>query len=351
MADWRIFTGSRTQHDGITRLPDPPPWRQFDGAPLLPRPTGGSGNQHAAKSYRANNAALQQVNAALYLRRPLLVTGRPGIGKSTLAYAVAHELRLGPVLHWPITSRVTLRDGLYQYDPLSRLYAAGQTGRSDPAVPEPAMPGPQDDIGGYIRLGPLGTALLPYKRPRVLLIDEIDKSDIDLPNDLLTVFEKGSYEIIELAQRSSRMARVMTADSTTERTEIRDGTVTCHAFPLVIMTSNGERQFPPAFLRRCVSVDLKQPESSEELEEIVSGHLGSVINTGGRLPEQATMLVEHFFQRRDRGLLANDQLLNAVYLCHHAMLNNRPQDVIALADQVMSYLGAENGPDEPQATA
>jgi MoxR-like ATPase len=336
MTDWHIYMGSRTPHDGIDRLPEPPPWRRFGGTPTLAVPEMDSANLHAAMSYHPSADAISHINAALYLRRPLLVTGNPGTGKSTLAHAVAHELKLGPVLHWPITSRVTLRDGLYQYDPLTRLYAASkERGESK-----------NDDIGDYIRLGPLGTALLPYERPRVLLIDEIDKSDIDLPNDLLTIFEKGSYEIIELARRAERTAQVMIADSTTDRAEIRDGTVTCHAFPLVIMTSNREREFPPAFLRRCVSVELKQPANAAELGRIVGAHLGGEIGANGGLPEQATQLIDHFLSRRNSGLLANDQLLNAIYLCHHAMLEGRPQDVLELADQVMPYLNTETGADD-----
>ncbi|MDT3395354.1 MoxR family ATPase [Streptomyces sp. B1866] len=352
-ADWLIYNGGRVQHDGIDHLPDPPPWRRFDGGPLQDRPPGGSGNEHAAASYRPHPDAVRHVNAALYLRRPLLVTGPPGTGKSTLAYAVAHELKLGPVLHWPITSRTTLQDGLYQYDPLTRLYAQGRPGGgADGPGPGPDS-GPEDDIGRYIRLGPLGTALLPYERPRVLLIDEIDKSDIDLPGDLLTVFEKGSYDIVELARREAGGATVMTADSTTGRAEIADGTVTCHAFPLVIMTSNGEREFPPAFLRRCVSLKLRQPAGLPELTAIVAQHLGGVLGlpddgdaADAELPEQARQLVERFYRRRDSGLLANDQLLNAVYLCHHAVLSDRPQDAYQLADQVMPFLSAETEHEE-----
>ena len=96
-------------------------------------------------SYRPEPALLNPVNAALYLRRPLLVTGRPGVGKSTLAYAVAYELGLGPVLRWPITSSSSLKDGLYHYDAIGRLH--------DVNLKEPQI---QKDIGRYLRLGPLG---------------------------------------------------------------------------------------------------------------------------------------------------------------------------------------------------
>ncbi|MEV5825860.1 MoxR family ATPase [Spirillospora sp. NPDC052242] len=314
MPDWLLYTGSREPHDGIDRLPDPPPWRAFDGGPVVPIPDGGSGNAHQATTYRPSDDAVQQVNAALYLRRPLLVTGPPGTGKSTLAYAVAHELGLGPVLHWPITSRTTLRDGLYQYDALTRLYAASR------------LPS-DDDIGRYIRLGPLGTALLPYGRPRVLLVDEIDKSDIDLPNDLLTIFEKGEYEIPELARRADPSAEVMTADGPS--VTIARGTVRCRAFPFVVMTSNGEREFPPAFLRRCVTVELRQPAGEAELAAIVREHLGP-------LADRSDDLVRRFLERSSAGTLATDQLLNAVYLCRHADAEDRRE----LADRIMPYLTA-----------
>jgi MoxR-like ATPase len=329
VSSWHIYTGSGQPHEGIARLPEPPPWRDFTGAPALAAPGGDSGNTHDAQSYLPTREAIEQVNAALYLRRPLLVTGAPGTGKSTLAYAVAHELQLGPVLHWPITSRVTLHDGLYQYDPLTRLYAASK---------QESEAGAYEDIGRFIRLGPLGTALLPYSQPRVLLIDEIDKSDIDLVNDLLTVFEKGEYEIIELVRQEAENAEVMTADGA-DRVTITHGLVRCQAFPLVVMTSNGEREFPPAFLRRCIAVHLSQPADEQELAGIVQAHLGD-------LASQSNDLVTRFFERKTSGALATDQLLNAIYLTHHATITGAA-DRRALADKVMPYLSGPIPDAEP----
>ncbi|HEY0698434.1 MAG TPA: AAA family ATPase, partial [Micromonospora sp.] len=215
-ADWRVYLGTGEPHDGIERLPEPPPWRAFDGTVPADAgegvPTGAEQRRDVirrARAYLADPDVVDMVNASLYLRRPLLVTGKPGTGKSTLAFAVAHELRLGPVLYWPVTSRSTLADALYRYDAIGRLQEANLH-RLDPSA-APAVP----DIGRYLRLGPLGTALLPAHRPRVLLVDELDKSDIDLPNDLLNVFEEGAFEIPELARLpvEQSQVRVGTADA------------------------------------------------------------------------------------------------------------------------------------------
>src|SRR3954471_11199414 len=109
--DWRIYQGRRQPHDGIRRLPPPPPWRRFSLEHSVE--SRRLGELERAIPYRPDESVIDKVNAALLLRRPLLVTGKPGSGKSTLAYNIAYELGLGPVLYWPITSRTTLESGLY----------------------------------------------------------------------------------------------------------------------------------------------------------------------------------------------------------------------------------------------
>ncbi|NED83227.1 AAA domain-containing protein, partial [Streptomyces sp. SID11233] len=178
---------------------------------------------------------LEVINAALYLRRPLLVTGGPGVGKSSLAHSVADELRLGDVLRWPIVSRTSLQDGLYHYDAIARLQDV-QIAAHDPGAAA-GGPGAPERIGDYIRLGPLGTALLPSARPRVLLVDELDKSDIDLPNDLLNILEEGEFVIPELQRLADRLpgneAEVLTSDG--RKVRIKDGRVACTHFPFVVL--------------------------------------------------------------------------------------------------------------------
>ncbi|MFE9771692.1 AAA family ATPase [Streptomyces sp. NPDC005931] len=323
---WRIFHATGHASSSPPRLPAPPPWRRFRGGPLQPPPSDdpeaalrrlGPGEVTA----QLGAEEIDTVNAALLLRRPLLITGPPGIGKSTLAYVIARELGLGRVLEWNIVSRTTLRDGLYVHDAMGRAQAiaAWQAGLRDAAASAPQDPAPEREPGGasrdrqlppclgdFITLGPLGTALLPYDRPRVLLVDELDKSDIDLPNDLLHVLENGSYDVPELVRDGADTAHVHTSDPGV-RAEVRQGRVECREFPVVVITSNGEREFPAAFRRRCLPLELRTP-TREQLLAMVKRHLGE-------RPQGTEDLVDLYLRRvQAGGTHSLDQLLNAVQI-------------------------------------
>lgn len=291
MTNWQLYTGKRRPHN--IKVPPSPPWRRFDGKVDKVKRRVVSDPEEGA-TFQATPETIEAVNAALHLRRPLLLTGRPGSGKSSLIESVARELRLGQVLRWHVTSRSTLQDALYRYDAIGRLQAE-------------KIEGEPTSITDYLRLGPLGTALLPTFRPRALLIDEIDKSDIDLPNDLLNVFERGEFEIPELARLKESSVRVREYGSD-ELAAITDGKVRCREFPFVILTSNGEREFPGAFLRRCIRLRMPDPTPAL-LAKIVSAHLGP------QAAKAASALVSDFAERAENNqALATDQLMNAIYL-------------------------------------
>ncbi|MFE2534707.1 AAA family ATPase [Streptomyces sp. NPDC059371] len=274
-----------------TELAPPPPWRTF------PRES-----QHA--QYRPPPGMVEAVNAALHLRRPLLITGPAGSGKSSVIDQVAHEMGLGRVLRWHITSRSNLTEALYRYDALGRIHAQNlRQAHGDTDQPHHQ----RDDISPFLQLGPLGTALLPTNRPRALLIDEIDKSDLDLPSDLLEALESGEYEIPELVR--FREAKVKVRQWASREThQITHGLVRCTEFPFIVMTSNGDRDFPPAFLRRCIRFTMPRLDA-EALTDIVSAHLRQPADA------RAAELIDQFATRIAQGEhLAVDQLLNAVGL-------------------------------------
>ena len=165
--------------------------------------------------YIASEELLQSVNIAAALGKPLLVKGEPGTGKTVLAEAVAKSLGM-PLYIWSIKSTTKAQDGLYVYDTVQRLYDS-QFGTAG-----------VDDIGHYIRLGKLGEAFKSEKRV-VLLIDEIDKADLEFPNDLLWELDKMEFYIPETGE-----------------------TIKAKERPIVIITSNAEKELPDAFLRRCI---------------------------------------------------------------------------------------------------
>jgi MoxR-like ATPase len=319
LPDWMIYRGSSAPGSAEVTFPTAPPWRDF-----------GQQGRRRGLTYKATEEQIRLVNAALYLRRPLLITGRPGVGKSSLAYSVAEELALGPVLRWTITSRTSLMDGLYRYDAIGRMQEA-QLDRTAGRAP---------DIGKYLTLGPLGTALLPSEKPRPLLIDEIDKSDIDLPNDLLNIFEEGEFEIPELARIPAENQPVDVREYQSDaRATIDKGKVHCTTFPFVVMTSNGERDFPAPFLRRCLRLYIEPPNAAE-LTRIVEAHLDQALE--GQSQEVKTRienLITEFVSRRDQRneSLANDQLLNAVFLMTRELLP-RTDDIGGLKEAVLKPL-------------
>jgi MoxR-like ATPase len=184
--------------------------------------------------YIAGEELRAAVDVAVALERPLLVRGEPGTGKTLLAEAVAEALGL-ELLVWGVKSTTRAQDGLYVYDTVQRLYDS-QFGDGDPS-----------DIARYIRLGRLGEAFASPERV-VLLIDEIDKADLEFPNDLLWELDRMSFHIPETGRVVSAARR-----------------------PVVVITSNAEKELPDAFLRRCVFHYIAFPEP-EEMEAIVRVH-------------------------------------------------------------------------------
>ncbi|MBA2544663.1 MAG: MoxR family ATPase [Deltaproteobacteria bacterium] len=196
-------------------------------------------------SYIASDELRHAVNVAVALERPLLVRGEPGTGKTLLAENLATALGM-PLIRWHVKSTTKARDGLYIYDTVARL----QDSRFA-AVDGPESTGRPSrdvrDIAQYIKLGPLGQALDAPSRV-VLLIDEIDKADIEFPNDLLTELDSMRFRIDETGRE-----------------------VTAKERPVVIITSNNEKELPDAFLRRCVFHYIQFP-SRELMAEIVRVH-------------------------------------------------------------------------------
>jgi MoxR-like ATPase len=190
------------------------------------------------KSYIATNDLIVAVNAAITLERPLLIKGEPGTGKTELAQQVAHALELN-IIEWHIKSTTKAHQGLYEYDAVSRLRDS-QLG--DKKV---------NEVSNYIRKGKLWQAFTSSKKC-VLLIDEIDKADIEFPNDLLQELDKMEFHVYETNQTIKATVR-----------------------PVVIITSNNEKELPDAFLRRCFFHYIKFPDSNT-MKKIVNSHFPKI---------------------------------------------------------------------------
>ncbi|MCI8924535.1 MAG: MoxR family ATPase [Lachnospiraceae bacterium] len=192
----------------------------------------------STKDYVASQQLMASVNVAIALQKPLLIKGEPGTGKTMLAQAVARSLDKELII-WNIKSTTKAQDGLYMYDTIQRLYD-GQFGEEG-----------VDDIAHYIKLGKLGEAFESDKQV-ILLIDEIDKADLEFPNDLLWELDQMEFYIHE-----------------TKRT------VKAKQRPIVIITSNAEKELPDAFLRRCIFHYIDFPDETL-MEEIVRTHYPDV---------------------------------------------------------------------------
>jgi MoxR-like ATPase len=188
------------------------------------------------------------VNLAIYLGRPLLLEGEAGCGKTRLASAVAYELGL-PFYRWDVRSTSKAKEGLYSYDAVLRLHDVQARNV------EPTLERKPSDPTCYRTWGALGKAFQVEDRPAVVLIDEIDKADLDFPNDLLAVLdEPWAFEIPETGE---------TGDKKIQATHM----------PIVIITSNKEKgDLPVPFLRRCIYYYVKFPDNAEQLKKIVDAH-------------------------------------------------------------------------------
>ncbi len=230
------------------------------------------------------------MNAAVALQRPLLVKGEPGTGKTVLAQEVARALG-HPLIEWHIKSTTKAQQGLYEYDAVSRL-RDGQLG--DERV---------HDIGNYIVRGKLWEAF-EAPEPVVLLIDEIDKADIEFPNDLLLELDRMEFFVYETRR-----------------------TVVAKHRPIVVITSNNEKELPDAFLRRCFFHYIRFPDR-ETMERIVQAHFPDIRR------DLAREALNVFFQIRGVGELkkkpATSELLDWLKLL---MIEDMPAEALRTQDQ------------------
>jgi MoxR-like ATPase len=259
--------------------------------------------------YLTNDALEAAVNCALALERPLLVKGEPGTGKTLLAEAIAAALG-AELIPWHVKSTTRAQDGLYVYDTVQRLYDS-RFGDGDVR-----------DIRQYIKLGPLGRALKAETRS-VLLIDEVDKADLEFPNDLLHELDRMRFRVIETGDEVVAALR-----------------------PVVIITSNNEKELPDAFLRRCVFHFIDFPDPSF-MRRIVDVHHPDL--TGTLVDQTLKVFFEIRANARLRKRPSTSELIDWIAVLKKAgvsevkldkelpflgALLKKEQDVAAFADQL-----------------
>jgi len=284
---------------------------------VQPQPKEQDATGQLLSPYFPEPEVVEIVNLAIYLGRPLLLKGEPGCGKTQLARSVAYELGL-PLESWYIKSTSRARDGLYVYDAVGRLRDA-QLASSDRLTASELQRASDPTV--YVRLGPLGRAFQNAQRT-VVLIDEIDKADIDFPNDLLLELDEQRFFIEELEVAGA--AR-----------EIRS----THS-PIVLITSNDEKDLPDAFLRRCLFHYVQFPDE-ERLLEIVLAHLRSTSQeVSSQLANVATQRFCELRQRmQDQGTIGK-QISTSELIDWVRVLNQHSTDeAIAMLDSKLPYAG------------
>ena len=239
--------------------------------------------------YVATDDLKVAVNAAVMLRRPLLVKGEPGTGKTVLAHEIAKAVG-APLIEWNVKSTTKAQQGLYEYDAVARL-RDGQLG--DARV---------HDIANYIRRGKLWEAFTSPRLP-VLLIDEIDKADIEFPNDLLQELDRMSFDVYETGERIAAADR-----------------------PIVIITSNNEKDLPDAFLRRCFFHYIKFPDR-ETMQAIIDVHFPGIQKV------LVARALEMFYEVRDvPGLKKKPSTSELLDWLKLLLAEDMPLDVLANRD-------------------
>ena len=263
MTRHRIDTSTVYSAATYDMLPDS---REIEDPEMDPVP-----QQHPPKKrvsrelYLPDQPLVEAVNLAIALGRPLLLQGEPGSGKTRLAYAVAYALGL-PLEECYIKSTSRAQDLLYTYDALNRLYDAQLGAKGPRAADQTPL---SRDTRHYIHLGPLGRAIAraKYGRRSVVLIDEIDKADLDFPNDLLWELDRLEFRVAEAPDMHYAVG---------DHPDLR---------PITFVTHNEEKALPVAFLRRCVFHSLEFPQEEAHLQRILTMHQGTNERLGQRAIE------------------------------------------------------------------